>query len=166
MAAKKKKKTTAIAKRPKRRAAMVYRKAAPVVRRGASATVKAALAEKHRLIAIGGAALLAALQSRGVKIPHVKMLGTPGTMGVAAYVMAKVTKNQVISHLATGFLSVAAYQLTAKAMLPKALTAAQIAAAKKKAALKGYDEEDEFFLDGEDNEPIIIPTDLEDEGTI
>jgi len=140
--AKKKKRTKAIARRSPAR--VVYRKAAPIARRGASAAAKAALTEKHRLIAVGGSALLAALMAKGVKIPHIKSLGIPGSMGVTAYLLAKLTKNQIVSHVATGFLCVGAFQLTAKAMVPK-----------PGAVVQGY--EDEEF------DPIVIPMDADSE---
>lgn len=68
--------------------------------------------EKHRIAAIFTGAVLGWLDSQGTKIPTVPMLGRAGTVGVAAYLIYRQSKsNRMLSHIATGALTIAAYQL-------------------------------------------------------
>jgi hypothetical protein len=83
-------------------------------RRGVSAAVTAAREEKHTIAAVGAAAVCGFAESRNVDLPHIEALGTPGTYGVVAYIAGRYMKSKVLSHVATGLLSVAAYKLTAE----------------------------------------------------
>lgn len=81
-------------------------------RRGATVAARVAAEEKHLLVAVGAGALLGLLKKKGVTLPSIPMLGQSGTLGVAAFIGARITKNRVLRHLATGFLTIAAYELT------------------------------------------------------
>lgn len=95
-----------------RTAAMtVYRHAAPIVKRGASAAGRAAMDEKHTVAAVVSALALGYAENAGVDIPSIPGLGTAGTAGLAAFILAKMTKSKTARHVATGLLSVAAYEL-------------------------------------------------------
>lgn len=99
------------ASRAKGAALVVYRKAAPIVRRGASIAGKAAADEKHTIAAVLSALALGYAEQAGIDIPSIPGLGDAGTLGVGAFVIAKVSKSRTARHVATGLLSVAAYQL-------------------------------------------------------
>lgn len=100
------------AKKTRRQTAMVVvRKAAPVVRRGASVAARAAVDEKHTVAAVVAALALGYAENAGIDIPSIPGLGDAGTLGVGAFLLAKFTKSRTARHVATGLLSVAAYQL-------------------------------------------------------
>jgi len=86
------------------------RRAAGLARRGYSAAASAAKAEKHTFAAVGAAAVLGYLQKTGVSLPKVDALGASGTYGMIAWAAGRYMKSQVLGHVATGLLSVAAYQ--------------------------------------------------------
>ncbi len=92
-------------------AQIVYRKAAPIVKRGATAAAKHAIEEKHTIAAIVAAAALGYAEHSGIAIPNLPLLGKAGTLGVAAFALAKATNNRTARHVATGLLAVAAYEL-------------------------------------------------------
>jgi hypothetical protein len=85
---------------------------APMIKRAASAAVKAALTERHTLIAVGAAGALGVAERMQVPLPHLSFLGKAGTYGVAAWIAGKATGNPTAQHVATGLLSVALYELT------------------------------------------------------
>lgn len=82
-----------------------------VARRGVSAAARVAREEKHTLIAVGAAAALGYAERTSMEIPHIESLGVAGTLGAAAFAAGHYTKSRFARHLATGFLSVAAYKL-------------------------------------------------------
>lgn len=87
-------------------------------RRAFGAAAKAARDEKHTLTAVVAAAGLGWAERPGKdgkpslasKLPKIDALGVAGTYGGLAWVGAKLTKNPVLSHVATGLLSIAAYK--------------------------------------------------------
>ena len=89
------------------------RKVKRAVARGASRAAIAARDEKHTLAAVVGAAAVGMAKKHDVDLPHIDALGTAGTYGAAALIAAKFTKSKTLAHVATGMLSVAAYQLAA-----------------------------------------------------
>lgn len=86
-------------------------KAAGVARRGYSAAARVASQERHTLVAIGGAAVLGYMKKQGVQLPKINALGTPGTYGLIAWAIGRFTKSPVAQHVATGLMSVSAYEL-------------------------------------------------------
>jgi len=101
----------AFKKRARTAAITVYRKAAPIARKAASVGAKAAIDEKHTIAAVLSAAALGYAEQTGVDIPSIAGLGQAGTAGLAAFILAKMTKSRTARHVATGLLSVAAYEL-------------------------------------------------------
>jgi len=87
------------------------RRAGAVARRGLTAAGKAAADEKHTIAAVAASAGLGFLKRQSVDLPKIEQLGTAGTYGVAAWLAARMTKSRTMSHVATGMLSVAAFQL-------------------------------------------------------
>lgn len=86
----------------------IRRGGARVARAGAAA----AQAEKHTLAAIGAAAALGYMSRTGeANLPHINALGVPGTYGVALWGIGKMMKSRTASHMATGLLSIAAYEM-------------------------------------------------------
>lgn len=85
---------------------------ARIARRGFTAAGRAALSEKHTISAVLAAAVLGYLQRPGstTDLPHIATIGVPATYGIAAWVAGRAMKSRVASHVATGLLSVAAYQ--------------------------------------------------------
>lgn len=86
------------------------RRAAGLARRGFSAASRIAAQEKHTFAAVAAAAALGYAQKAGVQLPRIEALGTSGTYGLVAWAAGKYMKSPVMSHVATGLLSVAAYQ--------------------------------------------------------
>jgi len=89
------------------------RRGAAIARRAGSATLKAAYAEKHTLAAVASAAVLGLAKKQGIALPKIDALGTPGTYGAALWIAGRFMRSEVLSHMATGLLSVSAYQLGA-----------------------------------------------------
>jgi hypothetical protein len=48
-----------------------------------------------------------------VQLPKIDAIGTAGTYGLVAWAIGRWTRSNVAQHVATGLLSVAAYQLAA-----------------------------------------------------
>lgn len=69
------------------------------------------LTEKHRMGAIAGGAVLGLLDKSGFALPTLPFLGKAGTAGVACWAIAKATKSAWADDMATGMLSIAAYEL-------------------------------------------------------
>jgi len=82
-------------------------------RRVAHAVGSFALAERHRMGAIAGGFILGMVDKSDFadKIPTLPFLGKAGTLGLAAWGVAKATKSQWANDAATGFLAIAAYEL-------------------------------------------------------
>jgi len=82
-----------------------------VARRGVSTAARVAREEKHTLVAVGAAGALGYAERTDMEIPHIEALGVAGTFGAVAFGIGHYFKNRFARHLATGFLSVAAYKL-------------------------------------------------------
>lgn len=80
-------------------------------RRAGRAVAKAALAERHTMVAVASAAALGLAERNDIPLPHIDILGKGGTYGVLAWAAAKVTKSKTLEHVATGLLSVGVYEL-------------------------------------------------------
>lgn len=89
------------------------RRAGAMVRRGVSRAAAAARDEKHTLTALIAAGGLGLAKRQGISLPKIPQIGTAGTYGLAAWVAARMTKNKTMAHVATGLLSVSAFQLAA-----------------------------------------------------
>lgn len=85
-----------------------------VARRAASAAGRAAMDERHTIVALGTAAALGYVKREDMEIPHIEALGKAGTVGVALWVAARMTKSRTLAHAATGALSIALYELVAE----------------------------------------------------
>lgn len=90
------------------------KKAAKSARRARSAAIggskKFLGVTQNQLLPIAGAAGLAFIQKKGVQIPKViGSLSVAANAGLLAWGAAKLLKSQMLDHLATGMLSVAAY---------------------------------------------------------
>lgn len=95
-------------------------------RRAGSFAARAALDERHTLVSVASAAVLGYMASTGTSLPHISALGIPGTYGVAAWAIGRMTKSRTASHVATGLLAVQAYSMARNAgtAAPAAPTAA------------------------------------------
>jgi hypothetical protein len=67
--------------------------------------------ERHRMGAIAGGAVLGWIDKSGFAIPTLPFLGKAGTAGVAAWALGKYTNSPWADDMATGMLSIAAYEL-------------------------------------------------------
>jgi len=92
---------------------IVKERAKGAVKRGASAAARAAASEKHTLIAIVSAFAVGFAEAKGMQLPKVGPLSPAGTAGLAAWGIGKFTKSKTAQHVATGLLSVQAYQFGA-----------------------------------------------------
>jgi len=105
-----KRKTKAVA-RPRRRTTTrtVSR------RRKRSSIGKLASEQKHTLTALASTGVAGWLKQKNIQIPHITRLGTPATYGLAAWIASRYLlkgKNALVaSHVATGLLSVGAYEM-------------------------------------------------------
>lgn len=93
--------------------AAAKRRASGIARRGFSAAARAASSERHTIAAVGAAAVLGFMQRSGVSLPKVDALGTAGTYGLIAWAGGRFMRSQILSHVATGLMSISAYQLAA-----------------------------------------------------
>jgi len=93
--------------------AAAKRRASGIARRGFSAAARAASSERHTIAAVGAAAVLGFMQRSGVALPKVDALGTAGTYGLIAWAGGRFMRSQILSHVATGLMSISAYQLAA-----------------------------------------------------
>lgn len=91
----------------------VAKRAGRGIRRGTSAAAQSIRDEKHTLTAILASGALGLAKRQGIALPKIDQIGTPGTYGLGAWVLARMTKNKTIAHVATGLLSVASYTLAA-----------------------------------------------------
>ncbi len=66
--------------------------------------------EKHTMGAVLAGAALGFAERQKVQLPHFSTLGVAGTYGVAAWFGAKHLRSRTLSHVATGLLTIAAYQ--------------------------------------------------------
>jgi hypothetical protein len=88
-------------------------RARALARRGVSAAARIAASERHTAAAVGAAAVLGFAARSGVTLPRIEALGTAGTYGLVAWAVGRFTRSPMAQHVATGLLSVAAYQLAA-----------------------------------------------------
>lgn len=95
----------------------IIRIAAPAmqrVKKAASGIGRAALhraqQEKHTMGAVLAGAALGFAEKQKMTLPHFATLGVAGTYGVAAWFGAKHLRSRTLSHVATGLLTIAAYQ--------------------------------------------------------
>jgi hypothetical protein len=88
-------------------------RARALARRGVSAAARIAASERHTAAAVGAAAVLGFAARSGVQLPRIDAIGTAGTYGLVAWGIGRFTRSTVAQHVATGLLSVAAYQLAA-----------------------------------------------------
>lgn len=86
-------------------------------RRGAGAAARLALEERHTIAAVITGAVAGYMRRSGTTIPHVSALGIPGTWGAAAWLAARYTKSRTLGHVATGLLTIAAYEMTSSGSL-------------------------------------------------
>jgi hypothetical protein len=89
---------------------------ARVARRAGGAAVAAAQAEKHTMAAVVASGLVGYAQRQGMleNIPHIQAIGPIGTLGAVAWVGGRFMRSRVLSHVATGLLSVAVYKAAAE----------------------------------------------------
>lgn len=103
----------------KRKALVKYRtRVVAAARRSGGAAAKAASAERHTLAAVGASAALGFLKRNNVTLPKVAALGTPGTYGLALWMLARWTNSKVAGHMATGLLCLAAYDFAQTVGVP------------------------------------------------
>ena len=81
------------------------------LRRVGSAARSVAMSERHTAAAVAAAGVLGFAARSGVSLPKIDAIGTAGTYGIVAWMAGRYTRSQVLQHVATGLLSVAAYQL-------------------------------------------------------
>lgn len=98
----------------------------PAARRAVSAIARQAVNERHRLTALAAAAALGASERFGMNLPELPVVGRAGTWGLAAYALAKVTKSETMSHVATGLLAVAVHDLAKGTGAPSQKTPAVV----------------------------------------
>ena len=82
-------------------------------RRASSAASRLAASETHTIVAVGSAVVLGLMQRQNVALPKIDALGTPGTYGLLAWAVGRYTRSTMAQHVATGLMSVSAYQLAA-----------------------------------------------------
>jgi hypothetical protein len=104
----------------------VGRRAGKLARRAGGAVATAASEEKHTIAAVVAGAAVGYMQRNNVQVPYISALGLPGTYGVVALGIAKFSKSRVARHVATGLLSVAAYQMTASGAIGGGAQPAQL----------------------------------------
>lgn len=97
--------------------------------------------ERHTLAAVAAAGVLGLAKRQGVELPRIEALGTPGTYGLAAWALGKWSRNRTLSHVATGLLSVALYELASEGGVGYAPAAGQQWAGMGAASGIGYEGE-------------------------
>jgi len=103
-----------LARRSQPRIVVVGPRAKQIARKAGGYALAKARDEKHTMAAVLASLVLGYLDKSGFDIPTVPGLGRAGTLGVAAFAAAKFTNSKTARHVATGMLSVAAYQLASK----------------------------------------------------
>lgn len=94
--------------RPRGRA--IGKKAKKAVSHGWNMAKKEAYRERHKLVAMGAAALLGYIKAKGIKIPYSETLGLEGTMALVSWIAAKYMKNEFVDRVSTGLSAVWAFQ--------------------------------------------------------
>jgi hypothetical protein len=77
------------------------------IRRHAHSAGRAVASEKHTLAALAAAGAYGLIEKSGVAIPTIGPLGPAATVGMAAWLYGRMSKNQTAQHVATGLLAVA-----------------------------------------------------------
>lgn len=107
--------TTRIVAAPARRSApiVIRERAGQVARRVGSAAASAAREEKHTITAVVAAAVVGYAQRENMldNLPQIDAIGPVGTLGAVAWAAGRFMRSNVASHVATGLLSIAAYDL-------------------------------------------------------
>lgn len=85
-------------------------KAKAAAKSAGRAALHRAQAEKHTLGAVMAGAALGYAERSKMQLPHVASLGVAGTYGIAAWMASKHLRSRTLSHVATGLLTIAAYQ--------------------------------------------------------
>lgn len=70
-----------------------------------------ALEEKHTVAAVGAGLALGFVEREKIALPAIPKLGMSGTYGIGLWLAGKYMRSRTMSHMATGLLSIAAYQL-------------------------------------------------------
>lgn len=91
-------------------AAPAVQKAKKVASHVGRAAFERAKAEKHTLGAVLAGAALGYAEKQKMTLPHFATLGVAGTYGLAFWFGAKHMRSRTMSHVATGLLTIAAYQ--------------------------------------------------------
>lgn len=79
-------------------------------RAGGRVAARVAHDQRHTLAAVATSAVLGWVARSGTQLPHLSALGVPGTYGLGALMVAAATRNAWAQHIASGALSVAAYE--------------------------------------------------------
>lgn len=85
-------------------------KAKGMARAAGRAALHRAQQEKHTIGAVLAGAALGYAERQKMTLPHITSLGVAGTYGVAAWFGARQMRSRTLSHVATGLLTIAAYQ--------------------------------------------------------
>jgi hypothetical protein len=139
-------------KAPRKRRKSVTRRAGRAAARGGGLAARKVWDEKHTIAALASAAAIGAIQGKGIDLPHIKQIGMAGTYGIGAWLAGRFLKSKTLSHVATGLLSVGAYEAVFTWLAKKRL---EEAAAKKKTSGFESDITDDTF---EQEGPVIEGT--------
>lgn len=77
------------------------------VRHHARRAGHAVASEKHTIAALAAAGAYGLIEKSGVSIPTIGPLGPAATVGMAAWLYGRISKNATAQHVATGLLAVA-----------------------------------------------------------
>jgi hypothetical protein len=91
--------------------APAHRRAAHHAKRIARHVGSKALEEKHTVAAVGAGLALGFIEREKIALPAIPKLGMSGTYGIGFWIAGKYLRSRTLSHMATGLLSIAAYQL-------------------------------------------------------
>lgn len=91
---------------------IVLARAAPVARRVGAAAGRAALAERHTLVALGAAAAAGYLDRDGTldRFSLIDGVDPKAQLGIAMWGIGRMTKSPTAQHAATGLLAIALYE--------------------------------------------------------
>jgi hypothetical protein len=89
------------------------RRAGALARRAGGAAAKAAVAQKHTLFALLGAAAAGYAKKTGIDLPKIDALGVTGTYGGLFLIAGTLMKNRSLEAVGSGLSCVAVYQLAA-----------------------------------------------------
>ena len=96
---------------------MTHRRAGRAGRAILTKASRVARDEKHTFAAVGAAIVLGMLKKYGMlaRLPHIASIGVSGTYGLGLWLLNRqgILGGQMSAHVATGLLSVSAYQMAA-----------------------------------------------------